>query len=352
MKFSDKVEKLKIRRVPYDPVLESYSFSDALNRSNESYSKLNESSSIKYAIGVMQPIDPSYTKNTFNEGDRIKKHLEDKLPLKGITPEFRYQGSVTSDTHILAHSDIDLLTIHNKFITIEPPRKATSPYKGNPIDDLVELRKESISILRKSFPSVTVDDSGSKSIALCGGSLKRKVDVVPSNWYDTNKYYETGEECYRGVMILDNETKTRPKNQPFLHNKKIDDRDALFCNNLRKSIRLLKSIKYDSDKTIKVSSYDIAALAYCMPDRLLNVPHWYELMLVDNCVSHLQEVLGNVDYRNTLWVPDGSRKIFGTPGATVEGVRGLCSELTDLKKQIEADLGPSYRSINRSAIQY
>jgi len=116
MDFSSKVEKLRNRRIPYDPIYESYSFSEATKRNNEVYSRLNESESIKYAIGSMQPIDPEYTQNTYKEGDRVKSHLNDKLPDRGINPDFRYQGSVTSDTHIKSHSDIDLLVIHDAFI--------------------------------------------------------------------------------------------------------------------------------------------------------------------------------------------------------------------------------------------
>lgn len=355
MDFSSKLAKLRDRRIPYDLALESFSFAKALRGDNEVYSRINESKAIKYALGAMQPIDHEYTENSYKEGDRIKNQLEQKLPLKGIMPDFRYQGSVTSDTHIKSHSDIDLLVIHDAFYAIEPPQKLSplhAAYMGDPLEDLITLRTESASILKSSFPAVTVDESGSKSITLTGGSLKRKIDVVSSNWYNTNLYAQTAQEYHRGVMILDIGTRSRPKNLPFLHNRKIDDKDRAFSNNLRKSIRLIKSMKYDSDKDVKVSSYDIAALAYCMPDRLLSVSAWHELMLVDNCVAHLATVIVNEEYRESLYVPDGSRKIFGNPGATVEGVTLLFSELYDLKKQIEIDLAETSRTINRAAIYY
>lgn len=236
--------------------------------------------------------------------------------------------------------------------SLEPPQKASYPYKGNPVDGLITLRKESASIIKSNFPAVTLDESGSKSLALSGGSLRRKIDVVSSNWYDTILYVETGQEHYRGVMILDLDTKSRPKNQPFLHNEKIDDRDRTVSSNLRKAIRLMKSVKYDSDKNIKVSSYDIAALAFCMPNDLLNVPVWFELMLVNNCVSHLATVITNDVYRDSLIVPDGSRKIFGTPGTNIGEVSKLFLELNDLKTQIEKDLGYTSRTVDRAAIHY
>jgi len=352
MDFSSKIEKLRNRRIPYDHIYESFFFDSASSRDSEAYSHLNESQAIKYAIGSMQPIDLEYTENTFKEGERVKNQLSDKLPNKGITPEFRYQGSVTSDTHIKSHSDIDLLVLHTGFYTLEPPLKPEYPYSGNPVEDLIELRNQCTSILKVNFPAVTIDESGSKSIALSGGSLKRKIDVVPSNWYETESYSRTGLEHHRGVMILDVKTKTRPKNFPFLHNKKIDDRDTLVNKNLRKCIRLMKSVKYDSDKEIGVSSYDITALAYCMPDYQLDTPSWYELKLVDSCVSHLAKIIVDEIYRESLLVPDESRKIFGSPGASIENVSVLYLELNELKKQIENDLGVTTRSINKAEIYY
>lgn len=352
MSYSDKLNKLRGRRIPFSPALESFAFNEAQRRDYEVYNRINRSDSIRYAIGAMQRIDPEYTENTFNEGERVKNHLINKLPLRTISAEYRYQGSVTSDTHIKSHSDIDLLTIHSGFVTLEPPQKVSIPYTGNPVDDLVKLRNESADILKKAFPEVYVDESGSKSISLSGGSLRRKVDVVASNWYDTNLYKQTGFEYHRGIMILKNDDKTRPINQPFFHNKKIDDRDISVYGNLRKSIRLMKSVRYDSDKEINVSSYDICALAYNMPDRLLEVPMWMELQLVENCTLHLANIITDQNYRDSLVVPDGSRKIFGTPGATLEGVTALFGEMYNLKNQIEQDLKASNSTIKREHVYY
>lgn len=44
----------------------------------------------------------------------------EQLPNYGFfNPEFKYQGSVPSNTHIRYHSDIDLLVIIDKFETVE-----------------------------------------------------------------------------------------------------------------------------------------------------------------------------------------------------------------------------------------
>lgn len=200
---STRVDRLRARRV--DP----YEFRASVN---EVYDRMVETSSaVKYAIGAMQPIDPTYTQNTYREGDRVKNQL-DKA---GLTCEFEYQGSVTSDTHIKARSDIDLLTLTCQFVVVEPPVSVGSPYVGNPIDDLLRLRRGSIATLRAKFPEAEVDESGSKSVSIQGGSLRRKVDVVASNWRDTLKYHFSRQMRDRGVDVLDAKAKTTISNLPL-----------------------------------------------------------------------------------------------------------------------------------------
>jgi len=222
-----RLDRLNLRR--YDPdVVEAKLL-------NESYRDIAQSDSVKYVIGAMQPIDPEYTKNTYKQAERVRAQLESRLSEKC---EYKYQGSVTNDTHIKAKSDIDLLVIIDKFFTLEQPQTPKYPYQGNPTQDLLDLRKESEDTLEAAFPKAVVDKKGSKSISIEGGSLTRKVDVVPSNWYHTNKYAETGNEIYKGVQILDKSVPCRLANTPFLHNAWIEALRGFMWSRTRKCIIL------------------------------------------------------------------------------------------------------------------
>jgi len=186
---------------------------------NEAYRHIAQSESVRYVIGAMQPIDPEYTRNTYVQGERVEKQLAGNLAEKC---EYRYQGSVTNDTHIRAKSDLDLLAIVYKFYSLEPPQTPSSPYQGDPVQDLIDLRNDVVKCLTKAFPEASVDTSSSKCITLSGGSLTRKIDVVPSNWYNTMDYSKHKTEMYRGVQILNAKERTRIENTPFLHNAWID----------------------------------------------------------------------------------------------------------------------------------
>ncbi|MGE7186256.1 hypothetical protein ACQKKK_20485 [Peribacillus sp. NPDC006672] len=312
----------------------------------ESYEELKESSTIKYVIGAMNPVDLKYTNNTITEGERVKNQLS-KLKDSGFNVEFRYQGSVTNNTHIKAHSDIDVLTLHSGFYSLETPQKPTYPYAGDPVKDLCELREECYSILSSAFPAAEVDNSGAKSIGLQGGSLRRKVDVVPSNWYNTNLYNQTKEEYHRGIMVLDYHNKTRLANTPFYHNKLLNDKDLQTATNYKKVVRLLKTLKADSDAKINLSSYDIAALMYHQDNSSYLIGQ-SPLRIITNSLSFLKNVYDNESYRTGLLVPDKSRAIFER--ATVDDLELMIFEVDKVAQDIINDLSASGNTINKEIV--
>jgi hypothetical protein len=300
----------------------------------------------------MQPIDPAYTFNTFLEADRVRDQLRAGLKTRAVAAEFRYQGSVTSDTHIRVHSDIDLLALHGAFFTLEPPLTPLVPYIGEPLEDLRSLRTLSAEILISAFPAAHLDQSRGKALGLQGGSLRRKVDVVIGNWWTTLDYNSSNSETYRGVHVYDAKGHTRVANKPFLHNDAINNRDAATQGGLRKTIRLLKSLKYDADKGVPLSSYDITSIAYRMPDDYLTIPKGHELRLVVNSESFLRFLIDNPGYRNQLRVPNELRPIFGSGNATEEGLRLMCAEVARLRYDIENGLARSFKKLAEARIQY
>src|SRR4051794_8892243 len=103
MARADRLERLYNRRTPQErraaKIFESFSAAAAAGEE------------LSYLVDAMQPIDEEFTKNTFAEADRVKDQLRENLSYT-YSAEFDFQGSVTSDTHIRIHSDIDLLAMH------------------------------------------------------------------------------------------------------------------------------------------------------------------------------------------------------------------------------------------------
>jgi len=235
-----RIQRLRNRRT--DPMVKTAKLL------NEAYDHLQDDEAITYAIGAMQPIDPEYTAVSFSESRRVQKTIGPAAGIAGIPTDFRYQGSVTNDTHIKAHSDIDILVINMNFTTLEPPQKAAIPYKENPVEELRSLRNLSVEAVKTGFPEVDVNTSGALSVSLSGGGLQQDIDLMFANWYNTNDYANHQQEMYRGINALDIDKAMRVLNFPFLHNAFIEEKDDRSNGSTRKLIRLLKSLLYDAEE--------------------------------------------------------------------------------------------------------
>ena len=299
----------------------------------ESFSVSSSEKDFNYLVDAMQPIDAEFTENTFNEGIRIRDQLQKNLPGK-YSAEFDFQGSVTSDTHIRLHSDIDLLALHGRFVCLDPGVHANSPYCGDVTEELKSMRLDSARLLKTNFPAVVVNDGPGKAISLAGGSLSRKIDVVIGNWWDTELWKKYGAKKARGIRIIDTKGPTLILNKPFWHNYEIDVKDKK-TGGLRKVIRLLKTLKYDAEPELKISSYDIAAIAWNMSEPVLSVQPDEYLPLAKNARSELKRFIDNDSVRNGIKVPNGTRAIFGAGGATLDCLKILHKELTELILRIE-----------------
>lgn len=313
--YSQKINRLRDRRqglyardgLTFDSVALA-ALSANTSRKTERFANLAQPEAVKYAIGAMQAVDAEYTQKSFAEGDRVKSQLADGLSTAGITAAFDYQGSVPLDVHVRGNSDIDLLALDASFVTADLSAQQQYFYtftSVSPLDSLKSLRSECISILTKRFWATKVDAGPSKAISLSGGSLQRDIDVIPSHWHDTLEWKQTNDKRYRDIYVLDSKKSELTKNRPFMHIGQISDKCAQAGGSLRKAIRLLKNLRYDADKHIDLSSYDIAAIAWHMTLNELIVPYGVDLLLVERVRLHLKLILDNSEYRNALRVPDG-----------------------------------------------
>jgi hypothetical protein len=171
---------------------------------------------------------------------------------------------------------------------------------------------------------------------LSGGSLRRPVDVVPSNWYDTVDYQMTGAEVDRGVQILDKDVPERVLNMPFRHIQRINQRDSESLGGLKKAIRLCKNVKADAiDEGTKINlpSFDIASALWHADLGALTVGVANELAILAEATRFIDHLACRPAYAATLKVPDGSRAIFDS-SAKLEALTQLSLELDDLAERV------------------
>jgi hypothetical protein len=327
-------------------------------RSNEFYESLKESGGVKYAIGAMAAVSKESTLISAREGERVAETLRSMLQTEGISTTYRMQGSVALDIHIEGHSDVDMLIIHNSVILYEAPALTSCSYvpstdKRNMVDIISELRLASELKLTSRYWQADVNCTGSKSISLSGGSLQRKIDIVPSCWHDNLSYQKSQSESDRGIRIYNKAENKLEGNLPFLHMRRVNDRDSFYNGNLKRTIRLLKNIVADmpdyKKRIVKnLSSYDLASIAYHI-DSGLKCPTYMCLTLVEAIRVHLTKLATSKELRENLIVPDGTRKIFNTPEKT-DALCILEKEVSDLAIAIAKDINPLSTNYNPSTI--
>ena len=138
----------------------------------EKYASLREPDAIRYAIGIMQPVDPAYTRKCYEEGGRVANQLLKRIALQ---LEARYQGSVPLDVHVRGNSDVDLLLLRLDFCSLADgllQRFGGTDARIDMVEALRTLRHGAAYALRAAFPQADVDTSGSKCIG-CGSFAAR-----------------------------------------------------------------------------------------------------------------------------------------------------------------------------------
>lgn len=303
-------------------------------KKQHNFSSLTEKNKwTKYVLDSMAEVPRRSTEISFEEGEKVKKHLEDNLKNYGLSAEFRFQGSVINNTHIRGYSDIDLLVITDKYYTVEKPQIPKIPYDGNPLDDLNELRNTCSRILKDSYACANIDTSGSKSIRLSGGSLRREIDIVPANWFNSNLYNKYPQYDYlRGIQVYNKKENTRDTNYPFYNKELLNKKDSE-SNNLYKSIvRLAKNVRCDSDnKNVQdISSYDIQAIFYYMNDDCFQNINGIDVVPV--VTKYLEQLLEDSDYYSNLKVPDQTR--FISEKVSLNDLNLLYNEFNEINNKL------------------
>lgn len=318
--IQDRLKQLNSRRKGTDQLdrLATASIQDVLIKSMQTESWERRAAAqphTRYALGAMQAVDDRYTQISVETADRVGKQLQSSL---SMPVEFRLQGSVPLDVHIRGVSDVDLLTFESYHLTYNPAGCRASFYLSTnrtSLGSLLNLRQESERVLKAAYPAAKVDCSGGKCIALSGGSLARPVDVVPAHWHDNVEYQASLQEHDRGVTILDKRKPETISNLPFLHIKRVHDRDTATLGGLKKAIRLAKNVKNDAENEAsasKLPSFDIAGLLYHADQNALRIGYQYELAVLRETQRFLDWCYHNKSDAAQFPTPDGSRCVLDT----------------------------------------
>jgi len=338
--IEDRLKRLKSRRMDASNV-------SLLTRGYvEEFDRRTNNQATRYALGSMQEVDFRSTEISIEEAQKVEKALTERLPKHGYRPEFRLQGSVPMNTHIRGASDVDLLEILGETLTFarsgpNAPNYSLSTRPGTIADEVLAMRKVSEEELSTHFWGATIDKTNAKSIQLSDGAFRRKVDVVPSHWFDSVDYQQHRHEVFLGIGIIDKHTKENHHNYPFLFRHHIDQKGAETDGGAKMAIRLLKNLSADSQKELAISSYDIASLVFHCPPHTIAREVARDLAIISGISAFLNQLAANRSEAETLMSPDRTRRIFDK-SEKWNSLLTLAENTSQLAREVERELvGPS-----------
>ncbi len=305
-----------------------------------------------YIKRAMQGVEPVYTKNTFEAGNKVKFHLKNTYP----NLDYEYQGSVPSNTHIKGYSDIDLVQISGSFYSHESMSAFTNaslradlsyyqrtrlnevinamPYSGDATENLKKIRQNAEELLSRVYKEV--NNAKAKSIEVNLTSPKRMVDVVTASWYKSVTAVMDGNEYQKGIQIYDKKKNRRLKvDFPFLKIHFLNTKDSQVNGRLKKMIRFLKTIKADADIQIDFSSFDISSVCYNI-DKIKYFDKSYD-ELVHVLYEELSKIAVDSVYRDNIRSIDNSEFIFRDKPEKITQLKLILNELDIIIKDLLKD---------------
>ncbi|MGV6832653.1 MAG: nucleotidyltransferase domain-containing protein [bacterium] len=339
--YTTLIENIKRRTNPdiiSESILLDKTYSDELRQ-------LANKKVLEYVKRAMRGVEPKYTQRSIEAGNKVKSHLKDN----NSTLDYKFQGSVMSNTHIVGHSDIDLVQISNSFYSHENQVKFTqaynsltlsesqinrllevingTPYAAKATDTLRKIRNDAERVLTSVYTYVNTRKAKSIEVELT--NPKRSVDVVTASWYKNVNSVLTNDEDRRGIQIYDKERDIRlPVDFPFLKIKLLNEKDAGVNGRLKKMIRFLKNIKADSGVDINLTSFDISSICYNIPSYKYSDKVYFQLVFV--LYEEFARIADDKEYRDSIMSIDGSEPIFKNQEEKVRQVKLLFKELNDV----------------------
>jgi hypothetical protein len=321
--YSDLVKRVQERSNPLGKDFKKSIINESLNMP---FTDVNE-----YVKLSMFGVPTEYTLLSKEAANAVINNLK-KSHCKEV--DFRFQGSVETNTHIWSENDVDIVQITNKSHNSDQIalRKAVNEsykyttqeninlkyhldnyklYGGDQMSDLKQLRLITETVLSESYNEVITDKA--KAVCVKMKNPKRNIDVVTASNYRSLDYLKSNKKYKQGIQVYDKLLDIKlPVEFPFWSIKLIEDKNVYVQGRLKKLIRFLKNVKFDTGEDIgrklSISSFDINAICSDIPENDYIYLHYLQLVKVIS--DQLDRLINDITYRNNLRSIDKQELIF------------------------------------------
>ncbi len=302
-------------------------YDEALRESiiSEAFEESEYADCLKYALEGMQEIDPSYAYKTFHITKRIQEKIEKAFSAINLSVDFRYQGAIQTETHVVLYGGVELLVL----------AKSTD---NKPWNTVSRMAREILEILSGDLSFKEVDYSNKLDIRLRTMKPTCEVKILPAIWLQNPEYMTSKREIDRGISEYNLTKKTRRKYLPFLNIARINSKDTRCNGGLKKMIRLLCTLQRDAHEPIGLNNYQIGSMLYAIPEKQLKFNPEYSLSLIGVVSAQLNRIITDKNYREKLVSPSEKELVFGPSPLMKEEIQKLKNELDSLVADIQETL--------------
>ncbi len=252
----------------------------------------------KYLLESMQPIPKPYSKQLFTITAKLIRDFQHAMDHRRIPIDIRYQGAIQTNTQVDPYGELEVMVI------LQPRNKERAS------KSVEKLGTALMGVLTESQLFAKVDFSNKLNVHVLTKYPKAELTILPTIWIDTQVYKESRREIDRGIAEYDFLNKTRRSYLPFRNIARINYKDAKTNGNLKKLIRLVRSIQLDAEEPIHLNHYEVACTLFNIREKKLDIDSAYILNLLPRISQYLDKMVRFNMYRRVI-SPSRKELVFG-----------------------------------------
>ncbi len=300
---------------------------------SDSFDTCDYPDSLKYCLECMEETDPSYAYKAFYVSKKIQDKLVREFQNREIKVDFRYQGSIQTETNILLFGGIELILIQEI--------KGAKPWL-----QVKRIAAEVMDILTSEGEFKSVDYSNKHKIRVTTIKPTSEIAILPAVWMNNGDFKQSKREIDRGIVEYDFERKVQRKYLPFKHIARINAKDKKTNGGLKRLIRIVHTLIRDSHEAdIDLSYSEVDSLIYAIPEKQLIYEPKKALALLGILSAQMNRAASDLTYLQKLISPSEKELVFGKKEGKQEEIKKLKKLLDNLIADIKEDLSKMDKNI-------
>ena len=281
----------------------------------------------------MEETDPSYAYKAFYVSKRIQEKLLRAFQGRGLKVDFRYQGSIQTETNILLFGGIELILLQEG-------------EGAKPWEQVKLMAAEVMDILTKEGEFKRVDFSNKHKIKVTTLKPTCEIAILPAIWLNNGDFEESKREIDRGIVEYDFSRKIQRKYLPFKHIARVNAKDKKTQGGLKRLIRLVNTLIRDGqDISVDLSYSEIDSIVYAIPEKQLIYEPKKTLALLGILSAQMNRASSDLNYLQKLVSPSERELVFGKKVGKQEEIKKLKKLLDNLISDVKEDLSKMDKNI-------